>query len=1042
MNPSLQDAVSPPKRAPVRRLLLAAAALLILLTWYLWPRHKPVVPPFDYVLAKAAQLGHDRARIVAYVQGLADGPGGVVRGPVGTLWAGAGSEEDRALLLWALLHASGEQARFATSAASGDSPAHTWVQVRDASAWVDLKAAGPAASPPQRNAADRTVEQIPPERFALLRIGVDGTGQPPGPTVELRMADLATQPITVAFKQTTWELIGARGTLLSGPVPPGNDAELTISFTARWPQGGGTYRDDPPVVREIFTRKYPEYRPTDDRRNRHTIVASTGVLPRWAFDKEIELIRAGQRPLPDEDSRANCILALSHMVESDRLLEELCQRFKTPATIAAPRLLIASTYHEGGDGDGDAGADGRGNGATHRALDLRSDRLSVQSADPVVRAAMGISRSVMEGALEGSVLRKATGSAVLSAFDVMRQACDAHRPSTPERLRLFTTALEKLLNETRADTTLTLATAGGQSVSFTHGDDRMLLMAPVAEPLGSKMRRSSVKWQALSPAGAKLKPEQIGLAALELEVLLGAVAEAPVDYRPSVQLDEPIQNLLATNARIYQMGWPEEGKPGRIVLEYQILQTSGDILYDSVDYWDEVNNRPYEFRSQFRVPSASVEGGDVVSYWYGQDRYDQGDLFLFFSRKMIRELREKGETIIRYRKYDNTLTEPIKLFLCDKVNLGTTINGRPAKLEVLYCAGDFVKDNPTRRPYGQTTPIVDTTSPSKDVINRWRVLNDPKFPLTAVSDCSFQTTIPGTVVSKPTGQGVPDATVTVEEPGVRGTTWGDGRFMLPILRQRFATFTVTANKPGYEPLRKSVDFTKPESFPIALELVPLAQRDDLIWVDADHVAQQGQRISSARIRDLVQREIGGRAGVWALVPTERVPYGGSTAQAFLVFDESDFSIVGVGEDGLHVSSDLTAGLLKDYAKHAWDAYQGKDPPPYAVQQDAINYYFGHVAAWYVYSGGRLDAVTEMMGGKRFDDLGHGLAMTEARQWIDSMGKALDHKLAEKAGVNREAFRAGFLAALKAFDESPEFNSTTPQPPLPHSSDDAAMRRPR
>jgi hypothetical protein len=112
--------------------------------------------------------------------------------------------------------------------------------------------------------------------------------------------------------------------------------------------------------------------------------------------------------------------------------------------------------------------------------------------------------------------------------------------------------------------------------------------------------------------------------------------------------------------------------------------------------------------------------------------------------------------------------------------------------------------------------------------------------------------------------------------------------------------------------------------------------------------------------------------------------------------------------------------MKDYVKNAALGALGKGSP-FETQQGAINYYSGHVAAWYVYSAGRLEAIARMMDGEEFEDLGHRHAMGFARDWLHDMSAAISSVPGMLAGVRSEQFIAGFEAALAFFDSNPDFS---------------------
>ncbi len=78
-------------------------------------------------------------------------------------------------------------------------------------------------------------------------------------------------------------------------------------------------------------------------------------------------------------------------------------------------------------------------------------------------------------------------------------------------------------------------------------------------------------------------------------------------------------------------------------------------------------------------------------------------------------------------------------------------------------------------------------------------------------------------------------------------------------------------------------------------------------------------------------------------------------------------------------------------------------------------YSGYIASWYVYSGGKLDAMTEAMSGGDFSDLGHAHAMAFALRFLERMMAATDNVLAGQTGLNRDAYKAGFLKGLGFFE---------------------------
>ena len=94
----------PPSRSNTARSAILGGLAILLPICFLRLCGKPEAPPKplpdDYITAKARELGLDPARCIAFVKDevVEEAYEGVLRGEVGTLWAGAGNGPDRALL--------------------------------------------------------------------------------------------------------------------------------------------------------------------------------------------------------------------------------------------------------------------------------------------------------------------------------------------------------------------------------------------------------------------------------------------------------------------------------------------------------------------------------------------------------------------------------------------------------------------------------------------------------------------------------------------------------------------------------------------------------------------------------------------------------------------------------------------------------------------------------------------------------------------------------------------------------------------------------
>jgi len=977
--------------------LLMIALLVALIAVFLWSAGKG--EPYDYVAAKAEALGDDPDRIIAFVQDEVAGQDyeGCLRGPVGTLFSGAGNDVDRSALLVALLRKAGAEARFAWADT-------TWVEIAEGDKWKDLLTSGPADAA----ATVRTGDDLPTEVFHTLTVTLRLTGQglSDEASLALRTAELATHPLLLSFSGGEAVLsVAGLDPELRLPVNKGKDETLALVFTH---QGPGEAK---PTVftREIYTRKYPDYPAMDDPRNRHIITVAPWSLSRWAYDKERELTQSELKAFPDEHARSSYLLVLAYMVESDEALAVMAGHFKAAAYFTRPRVIITSAnFTKGSDLP------------AWCAIDLRQNAVHV-AGDETVRAAIGVTRSAYEGSLEADILARATGRPPISAFSALQQLFDRARPSTPERLRFYASSLERLLKETTQGATLTFVAGEGRQVVFERGQGEELILKSISESLTAAMEKAKVEWGVLE--SKKLTDKDFGRAALELETLFGPVAGGSTDYRPTIDVEESTRELLVADSRIFLMRTVEKGKEAIVSLEYQFLSVDGDISYESIDYWDETNKRPIRSSLTLRIPAESVESSHVLSRYYSQGLYDKGNMFLMASREVHRELKEEGETVIRFMKGDGDLTDPIKLYLTHMKEEPIYVNSRERTIGILYAAGGFVKDNPKKKPFDDVKPIPLDKENNRWVINRWKILDNPRYPLIGIKGSRFQTAISGRVVSERTGLGIPDAKVTVEGTRVAGTSWGDGRFLLPVIKKRFGEFAVSASREGYAATKVKIDFTKPDAFPISLKLVPRPSPEDFVWVTAgDAEAELKKTEATDRVRDLVRAALSENPELAALVPKRRIALGGSFCHAWLLFDRSNFHITGVTEDGLHGSS-FVGGMASDWASNSARAGLGIGGSPYATQTGVINYYTGFISSWYAYSAGKLDAISQMMDGKEFTDVGHAHAMKFAMDFLNGMSgltEGAGGMVGRMAGFRGDQFKAGFMAGLEFFERNPVF----------------------
>lgn len=961
--------------------VFALLLMLLLLLWWLWPSGGRD-EPFDYIAAKAEELEHDRDRVVAFVRDqIAHQPyDGRLRGPVGVLWSGAGNDVDQAALLAALLRESDIECRLAR----GES---TWVQVRDGEGWTDVQ---PVDSLPTGTAG------LPEDADHGLTVSLELSGDDPPPDVslELTTAELSGHPLILTFAEGC-AVLRLHGTDKTARLKVGgaDDETLTLAFVHAAPG-----QEPRRFTREIYTRAHAGYRALDDPRNVHVAAITTGRVPRWVLDRETQLAREGRSPLPGEDSRDSYVLALRYMFQSDRALDAIQSHFGTSAWFARPRVIIVSTYRGASESEPE-----------FRAIDLRSNAVQVEG-DEATRARVAIARSAFEGALESELLSATCESTAWSSMAALSQLVDPSAPSLPERLRFYDSSLAFLFSEAEPGTRLTFSLDDRRKVVFRRGPESALVLEPIGQPLADEMSRSDVAWAALS--GPELASEDRGRAAVELETLFGPVAGAPIDYRPGLTLEEsPAQLVDAGKARIHIYRQLHPDQP--MTLTYELQLRFGERYHELgvVDYWDEVKEQPDFLSNTFQLPTDKFESSHLFARFYSQDLFWCGTRNFFSSRAVLQELKETGQSVITHQG-PWVESDPIQLFLCEIRDRTILVNGQPREVQALYAAGGFVKDQPTKRPFDEVEPF---GGHSGGPANRWIILDDPVVPLFLDGEVSFRSVIAGTVVSRATGLGIPGVQVSVEGAGSAGTSWGDGRFRLPLFEGRFGTYAVSAVCPGYEPLRVEVDFTRRDALPLQLELSPRVDSELFAWLSKENLEEvfQGSRWP-ARVQHLVRVAVGENPDLVVMLPRRRIAIGGSASYAWLLLDQSSYHITGVTEDGLHGAA-IWGAMFEDWVKNAG----AEEPNPIDMQTGAINYFAAYFAAWYVYSAGRIDAL-----GTEYDDQGHAYAMKVARAFLENLdsitGSLAGGAVAGKLGFKKEQFMAGFLDGLAYFESEPTF----------------------
>jgi hypothetical protein len=375
-----------------RRILLSAVAIVVLLLLLLLLRcPKAVGPPFDYFRAKAEELGRDPARVESFVR---DGVRtlsyqGNVKGPLGALWHGGGSSEEKEALAAAILAHCGRPA---------PSPAAAALRLRVLHR--RLLAGGVSDQP----VYDGPIHALIGDVHSIV---ADGAGRW---SYHIRVA--GSSPTAVASAE---RLVGEE--VHFSVDRPGGPEPLTL-------------------VRELW-REDNRIGPRAVRAgDRHDLVVLPCRVSPYVREKEELILR--QRGRRDALEAAPYLALLDYAMNVDRLLEKLERDLKVAACFEHPRLLIWSSFRL------------PALPTPAVALDLRLNRCTFEGAPGDAYLAAQV-RSLVESGLEHHFLGERTLRPTVSAFGVFSSLRDDYPNRVGTRLAAAREAAAALSNFAGAD---------------------------------------------------------------------------------------------------------------------------------------------------------------------------------------------------------------------------------------------------------------------------------------------------------------------------------------------------------------------------------------------------------------------------------------------------------------------------------------------------------------------------------------------------------------------------------------------------------------
>jgi hypothetical protein len=353
---------------------------------------------FDYFRAKAEELGRDRARVVAFVRDdVATLPyRGDVKGPLGALWGGAASPEEKVALAAALIVHCAQK-----TPATIDEVAPRRAREEDAGA--------------------RALS------FSIVhRVLLEGGGERETRVFEGPIGALVGEvhSIELAGGRTRFSLRGAPAVAkeIDAAGAVGEEVVLTVEAPGR---------AEPLVeTRELWRRGNRAGAASRGEGDRHDFVVLPCRTTSYVREKEALLLRERRR---DAGPDAAAYLALlEYALESDRALGELEKALGVTAEFEVPRVLILSRFVGGGP-----------SGAPWQALDQRLDRTAF--AGDAERAALAaLARSLLESALSARFLEERSMQAAASASELFAGLREDLASTRARRIGAIQAALEKL----------------------------------------------------------------------------------------------------------------------------------------------------------------------------------------------------------------------------------------------------------------------------------------------------------------------------------------------------------------------------------------------------------------------------------------------------------------------------------------------------------------------------------------------------------------------------------------------------------------------
>jgi hypothetical protein len=729
------------------------------------------------------------------------------------------------------------------------------------------------------------------------------------------------------------------------------------------------------VVRELWRRDNRTGPMTALAGDRHDFVVLPARVSPYVREKE-ELILKNRNRAEAPEAKPYLGL-LDYCVRSDYALDRLEKDLTVRAQFETPRILMMSTWHLPALKSPVYG------------FDLRLNRTAFEGTAGIPALASFV-RSFVEAGLEQSFLEQWSGMPTTSTFDIFTRLRDDYPNTCDRRIAVIARSLGALASHGGLDGKATFrarAPDGKTATAFSAvarrgADGRFSVQGPNAA--------MKVVEAPDSPIPSLTGPfDRITDAALAVEVSLMPAGHA---YVLEPDIDYGTEPLVAPGARFaFQWGDGDSRTEQRI----DVRACDGSLAFGWV-----VQTGPRPALGTRTVTGTALADARTHNPWYAMGSSTQSDATSFcVSRAVFAELKagRAVELTVQGKLEEEGKPRPVAWKgQATPAGTGThtvKVNGREETLKLVRAKlGDL------------------------DVA----ILDDASYPV-GMADKLVEVRAPirGRVVDEH-GLGLGGVEVRVGEEGLT-ETWPDGRFRLPP--HVTGKVRLSAWRRGEMLGRLDADLTAPgrEEFVIKAQ----RRRTELVWITPKTLDQLAPLAISDQAKRHIRRYVEGKHLV--VVPNRMVDVAGEEMIAFWALDPSSFTVIGVGENGLHAASTATSDAWRSAIQSAVENIKGMLVDGEAGGFGAIHMMRGAIVAWWLYSARRLE------------EEGHEQALVrclmEMDMWeentniLHGVGRALGDQvrgqmndLIAGAGISLEgngaqlSFKLGYLGSLLFLDK--------------------------